>query len=74
MPANMAAAPKKARAMDAGAQMERLVSAHPRLPMEFRARAYSQAGSVFHGAGQIHRAEAAYLLRSHLDWDKSCSV
>lgn len=49
----------KARAVEAGAQMERLVNEHPRLPAEFRARAYSQAGSVFHGAGQIHRAEAA---------------
>ena len=24
--------------------------------------------------GASNRAEAAYLLRSHLDWDKSCSV
>jgi diguanylate cyclase (GGDEF)-like protein len=51
----------RARAMEAGAQMERLVNEHPRLAAEFRARAYSQAGSIFHGAGQIHRAEAAYL-------------
>lgn len=49
------------RAVEAGARMERLVRAHPELPAAFRARAYSQAGSVFHGAGQIHRAEAAYL-------------
>lgn len=51
----------RTRAVEAGAQMERLVKEHPRLPAQFRARAYSQAGSVFHGAGQIHRAEAAYL-------------
>ncbi|MBA3930752.1 MAG: hypothetical protein C0521_14300, partial [Xanthomonas sp.] len=51
----------RTRAVEAGAQMERLVKEHPRLPVQFRARAYSQAGSVFHGAGQIHRAEAAYL-------------
>ncbi|WP_454258192.1 hypothetical protein [Pseudoxanthomonas mexicana] len=49
------------RAVEAGARMERLVLAHPELALAFRARAYSQAGSVFHGAGQIHRAEAAYL-------------
>ena len=51
----------RTRAVEAGAQMERLVKEHPRLPAQFRARAYSQAGSVFHGAGQIRRAEAAYL-------------
>ena len=47
------------RAVEAGARMERLVLTE--LALAFRARAYSQAGSVFHGAGQIHRAEAAYL-------------
>ncbi|WP_334179416.1 diguanylate cyclase [Pseudoxanthomonas sp.] len=56
----------RTRAVDAGAQMERLVHQHPALAVPFRARAYSQAGSVFHGAGQIHRAEAAYLRAQHL--------
>lgn len=63
------------RAVEAGARMERLVLAHPELPAAFRARAYSQAGSVFHGAGQIHRAEAAYLrvqdLASRLPADEA---
>ncbi|MEL1264553.1 diguanylate cyclase [Pseudoxanthomonas putridarboris] len=50
-----------ARATQAAARMERRVRANPQLPAEFRLRAYSQAGSVYHGAGHIHRAEAAYL-------------
>ena len=54
------------RAVDAGEQMERRVVEHPGLPPEFRARAFSQAGSIFHGAGQIHRAEAAYLKAQDL--------
>lgn len=65
----------QARATEAGAHMERLVREHPRLPAAFRARAYSQAGSIFHGAGQIHRAEAAYLqvqaLAAHLPADEA---
>ena len=56
----------RARAVDAGEQMERRVVEHPALPPEFRARAFSQAGSIFHGAGQIHRAEAAYLKAQEL--------
>lgn len=51
----------RSRAIEAGVRMEQLVKEHPHLPLQFRARAHSQAGSVFHGAGQIHRAEAAYL-------------
>lgn len=50
-----------ARATQAAARMEQQVRANPQLPAEFRLRAYSQAGSVYHAAGQIHRAEAAYL-------------
>lgn len=56
----------RGRAVDAGEQMERRVVEHPGLPLEFRARAFSQAGSIFHGAGQIHRAEAAYLKAQDL--------
>lgn len=56
----------RTRAVDAGEQMERRVVEHPSLPPEFRARAFSQAGSIFHGAGQIHRAEAAYLKAQDL--------
>ena len=51
----------RTRAVEAGKLMERRVQEHPGLPPAFRARAFSQAGSIFHGAGQIHRAEAAYL-------------
>ena len=50
-----------ARATAAAARMEQQVQAHPALAPDFTLRAYSQAGSVYQGAGQIHRAEAAYL-------------
>lgn len=56
----------KSRAIEAAARMEQRVLEHPELPVDFRARAYSHAGSVFHGAGQIHRAEAAYLRTQEL--------
>lgn len=65
----------RASAVDAGERMERRMAEHPGLPPEFRARAFSQAGSIFHGAGQIHRAESAYLkvqaLAAQLDADEA---
>ncbi len=51
-------------AVASAALMEQRVRAHPSLAADLKLRAYSQAGAFYHGAGQIHRAEAAYL-RAH---------
>ncbi len=48
-------------AVSSAALMEQRVQAHPSLAPDIKLRAHSQAGQFFHSAGQIHRAEAAYL-------------
>lgn len=50
-----------AGAVRAAERMEQQAKAHPSLAPGLRLRAHSQAGSIHHSAGQIHRAEAAYL-------------
>lgn len=55
-----------ALAVSTAARMEQRMQAHPSLPAEIKLRAHSQAGQFFHSAGQIHRAEAAYLKANDL--------
>lgn len=49
------------QALIAAERMERRVGERPDLAPDLKMRAYSQAGSIYQGAGHIHSAEAAYL-------------